>query len=234
MAKWPYALHCNPVKIARLGSSSPSPDTILCGWLGSKHQLTNILAPPARPHTPVKARAKDLFSSCICTSTLVQSHQRLSYLCMYSKHWDHCAYQRSICPPFSKRRPNTFTLHLHLPLHCGGRWGTTDDFTTSSLHFSLSCTALLDLVKSRPVHSLMLSSHLFFCLPCLLFPLTVPCKMVLVRPDEQETCPEHLSLRLSLMVRWSSCGPIACWIFAQTSSLVTWSLYEKRSILWTD
>ena len=33
------------------------------------------------------------------------------------------------------------------------------------------------------------------------------------------------------MVRRSSCGPIACWILARTSSLVTWSLYEMRGIL---
>ena len=33
------------------------------------------------------------------------------------------------------------------------------------------------------------------------------------------------------MVRGSSCGPIACWILAQTSSLETWSWCEMRSIL---
>ena len=70
-----------------------------------------------------------------------------------------------------------------------GRWGTTDDFTTSFLHFSLFSTALSDLANSRLVHSLMLPSHLFFCLPCFLPPFTVPCKMVLARPDERETCP---------------------------------------------
>ena len=36
---------------------------------------------------------------------------------------------------------------------------------------------------------------------------------------------------LFTMVRRSSCGPIACWILAQTSSLVTWSLYEMCGIL---
>ena len=56
-------------------------------------------------------------------------------------------------------------------------------FATSFLHFSLFSTALWDLPDSRPVHSLMLSSHLFLCLPCLLPPFTVPCKMVLARPD---------------------------------------------------
>ena len=75
-----------------------------------------------------------------------------------------------------------------------GRWGTTDDFTTSFFLFSLFSTALWDLANSRPVHSLMWSSCLFFCLPRLLSPFTVPCKMVLVRPDERETCPYHCSL----------------------------------------
>ena len=41
----------------------------------------------------------------------------------------------------------------------------------------------------------------------------------------------HCSLRLFTVVRRSLCGPIACWILARTSSFVTWSLYEMRSIL---
>ena len=40
--------------------------------------------------------------------------------------------------------------------------------------------------------------------------------MVLARPDERETRPYHCSLRLSTMVRRSSCGPIDCWILART------------------
>ena len=47
-----------------------------------------------------------------------------------------------------------------------------------------------------------------------------PCKMVLARPDEWETCPYHFSLHLFTMVRRSLCGLIACWILAQTSLLV--------------
>ena len=105
------------------------------------------------------------------------------------------------------------------------------DFATTFIHFSLFSTSLWDLPNSRPVHSLMLSSHFFFCLPCLLPPFTVPCKMVLARPDEQETHQYHCSLHLFTMVRRSSCGPIAYWILAQTLSLVTWSLYEMCSIL---
>ena len=85
--------------------------------------------------------------------------------------------------------------------------------------FSLFSTALWDLPNSRPVHSLMLSSHLFLC-PCLLPPFTVPCKMVLARPDERETWPYHCSLRLFTMVRRSLCVPVACWILARTFSFV--------------
>ena len=67
--------------------------------------------------------------------------------------------------------------------------------------FPLFSTTLWDLANSRPVHSLMLSSHPFLCLPGLLPPVTVPCKMVLVRPDERETWPHPCSLRLFTMVR---------------------------------
>ena len=75
--------------------------------------------------------------------------------------------------------------------------------------------------KLQPVRSLTLSFHLFLCLPCLLHPFTVPCNLVLAKPDEWETWPKHCSLRLFTMVRRSSCGPIACWIFARTTSLVS-------------
>ena len=64
----------------------------------------------------------------------------------------------------------------HISLNREGRWGATGDFATSFFHFSLFSTALWDLANSRHVHSLMLSSHLFLCLPCLLPPFTVPRK----------------------------------------------------------
>ena len=127
--------------------------------------------------------------------------------------------------------PNNYhlTTFLHLSFNCRGCWGTTDDFTTNFLHFSLFSTVLWGLTNSTPIHSLLLSSRLFFCLPCLLPPFTVPCNMVLDRPDEWETCPYHFSLHLFRMVRRSSRGSIACWIFAQTSSMATGTLYEMRT-----
>ena len=96
--------------------------------------------------------------------------------------------------------------HHHQSLNREGRWGTTDDFSTSFLHFSQFSFALWDLANSRPVHILTMSSHLFLCLPCLLPAFIVPYKMVLARPDERETRPYHCSLRLFTIVRGSSCG----------------------------
>ena len=68
--------------------------------------------------------------------------------------------------------------HHHQSLNREGRWGTTDDFATICLHFSPFSTALWDLPNSRPVHSLMLPSYVFLCLPCLLPPFIVPCKIL--------------------------------------------------------
>ena len=126
---------------------------------------------------------------------------------------------------FARLNQSSPHLHLHLSFNRVGRWGTTDEFTISFFYFSLFSTTLWDFANSRPVHSPMLSCHLFLCLPCLLHPFTVTCKMVLARPNERHTCPYHFSL--FTMVRRFRVVRLP----AQTSSLVTWSLYEVRSIL---
>ena len=115
---------------------------------------------------------------------------------------------------------------LFYPITCEGRRGTTDEFATIPFHLDLFSAALVELAKSIPVHSLILSSHLFFCLPLFLFPFTVPCRLVFAKPEDLETWPNHLSFRFLTGVRSSSYSPMAAWIFLQTSSLVTWSLYE--------
>ena len=122
--------------------------------------------------------------------------------------------------------------HHHLSLNREGRLGTTDDFTTSFLHFPLFFTALWDLANCRPVHSLMLSSHTS-CSVCLVF---FPLSLCLARwfwPDLMNGSHDHTtaSLHLFTIVRRSSCGSIPCWIVARTSSLVTWSLYKMCSIM---
>ena len=45
------------------------------------------------------------------------------------------------------------------------RWGTTVDLTTSFLHSSRFSAFRSMIFHSRPIHSLMLSSHRFLCLP---------------------------------------------------------------------
>ena len=74
--------------------------------------------------------------------------------------------------------------------------------------FSLFSPTLWDLAKSRPVHSLMLSSHLFFCLHCLLPSFTVLCKMYW--PDLMNGRHVHTLQFASLydgpnFFMWSSC-----------------------------
>ena len=101
-------------------------------------------------------------------------------------------------------RVNLPSFTFAYPLNRRGHWGTTDGFTTSFLHFFfLFSTALWDLANSRPIHSLMLSLHIFFCLLCFLPPFTLPCKMVLARPDERGACPYHFSLCECVSVQWS-------------------------------
>ena len=120
---------------------------------------------------------------------------------------------------------------LFYPITLEGRRGTTDEFATIPFHLDLFSAALVELAKSIPVHSLILSSHLFFCLPLFLFPFTVPCRIVFAKPEDLETWPNHLSFRFLTRVKSSSYSLMAAWIFLRTSSLVTWSLYEMFNSL---
>ena len=101
------------------------------------------------------------------------------------------------------------TIRFHLissqSLNLGGRRGATDDVATIPFHPSLSSAALRESPNSIPVHSLMLSFHLLFCLPLLLAPFTVPCRIVFAMPEDLEMWPYHLSFRFFTMVRRSSC-----------------------------
>ena len=110
-----------------------------------------------------------------------------------------------------------FNSILFCPITLEGRRGTTDEFATIPFHLVLFSAALVELAKSIPVHSLILSSHLFFCLPLFLFPFTVPCMIVFAKPEDLETWPNHLSLRFLARVRGSSYSPMAAWIFLRTS-----------------
>ena len=78
---------------------------------------------------------------------------------------------------FKKNTPGElkpFYSILFYPITLEGRRGTTDEFATIPFHLDLFSAALVELAKSIPVHSLILSSHLFFCLPLFRFPLLFP------------------------------------------------------------
>ena len=49
----------------------------------------------------------------------------------------------------------------------------TGDFATIPFHLFMFSAAIVELVKSIPFKSIILSSHLFWCLPPLLFPFTL-------------------------------------------------------------
>ena len=127
--------------------------------------------------------------------------------------------------------PELYYSILFYPITLEGRRRTTDEFATIPFHLVLFSAVLVELAKSIPVHALILSSHLFFCLRLFLFPFTVPCRIVFARPEYLETWPNHLSFRFLTRVRSLSYSPMAVWIFLRNSSLVTWSLYEMFNSL---
>ena len=75
-------------------------------------------------------------------------------------------------PTWPLSHPDFFCLLVSLcafiissrSLNLRGRRGTTDDIAMIPFHPSLSSAALRESPNPIPVHSLMLSSHLFFCL----------------------------------------------------------------------
>ena len=125
---------------------------------------------------------------------------------------------------FRNNRRYRLLFYSILSIALDNRRGTADEFPTIPFHFVLFSAVLAKLAKSIPLHSLILSAHLFFCLHLLLpFPFTEPRRIVFAKPIDFETWPNHLSVLFLTRVRSSSCSPMAAWIFLRTSSLVTWS-----------
>ena len=121
-----------------------------------------------------------------------------------------------------------FRFYSILSHNLEGRRVTTDEFATIPFHLVLFSAALVALAKSIPVHSLILSSHLFFCLSPFLFRFTVPCRIVFAKPEDLLMWPNHLSYYFLNRVRSSSYSPMAAWFFMRTSSLVKWSLCSSQ------
>ena len=107
--------------------------------------------------------------------------------------------------------------------------------TTSFIQFPLFSAVIWDLASSRPVHFSMLFSHLLFSLPRPLSPFTVPCKMVLARPFESQTCPYRFSLRLynsqDVFVRPDCLLDLGSDFLVGNSFFLMLFFYETHSIL---
>ena len=94
-------------------------------------------------------------------------------------------------------------------LNLEGCWGSIDAVATFLLHISLSSAALRELPNAKPVHSLILYSHRPFCLPLLLTPFTVLCRVVVDIPEDLEMLQCYLSFHIftaagrSSFVIWS-------------------------------
>ena len=73
----------------------------------------------------------------------------------------------------------TFYSILFCPIILEGRRGTTDEFATIPFHL-----ILFSADKVNPVNSLILSTHLFFCLLIRLFPFTVPLRIVFAKLED--------------------------------------------------
>ena len=58
---------------------------------------------------------------------------------------------------------SSYLILSYLSRSLADRWGTNVDFTTSFLHSSRFSAFSSKMFHSRPVHSLMLSSHRFLC-----------------------------------------------------------------------
>ena len=87
----------------------------------------------------------------------------------------------SLCPVKTKQNKKTKNKRRmdgcqrssylsYLSRSLADRWGTTVDFTTSFLHSSRFSAFRSVMFHGRPVHSLMLFSHRFLCLPLRLPP----------------------------------------------------------------
>ena len=95
--------------------------------------------------------------------------------------------------------------HVHLSLYWRGLSRHHRSLQNQFPPFFSDLHRLLELGKMQACPFPMLSSHIFFCLLCLLPPFTVPCRMVLARPDKRET--------FCISSKWSR-GLHVVWMFA--------------------
>ena len=109
------------------------------------------------------------------------------------------------------------------------RRGTTNEFATISFHLVLFSAALVELAKSIPVHSLILSSHLFFCMPLFRFPCPCPVGLTLLN---QKTFKHSQTILTSVSWPGSGVRHIRQWLLGSFCEPPNWlhGPYTKCSI----
>ena len=117
----------------------------------------------------------------------LKDNHYISFILLFKTYFHRCVGISVILSPNKDFLSLVRVTHFRLE----GRRGTSDEFTTIPFHLVLFSAAIVELAKSIPVHSLILSSHLFFGLPLFLFPFTVPCRIVFAKPEDLETWPNH-------------------------------------------
>ena len=128
---------------------------------------------------------------------------------------------RSVVRVWCQTNHYLFLSPTHSSRSLNDRWGFKDNRITTFLHSSLSSAFRRASSNPNLVHSDMLSSHLFSCLPFLLPPCTVPCRIIFASPVDLFMYPYHINLRFLSVVIRSLYGPIACLLLFLTSSFVT-------------
>ena len=123
----------------------------------------------------------------------------------FASQWVY-VYVYGLCLEHPIRNPADFHHISTQSLNLDGCRGTTDDVAAIPFHLSLSSAALRVSPNPMSVQSLMLSSHLFFCLPLLLAPFPAELSLLRLRVS---MWPYHLSFPFFTMDKRSSCTPIA-------------------------
>ena len=85
---------------------------------------------------------------------------------------------------------------LFYPIALEGCRDTTDEFATIPFHLVLFSAALVELAKLILFHSFILSFQLFFCLPFVLCPYTVPCRIAFAKPEDIQMWRNYLSFHV--------------------------------------
>ena len=108
----------------------------------------------------------------------------------------------------------------HICYLCPGttRFVSAHLLTSTTIFLHLWCSSgrpLAILLKYRPLYSLILSSHLFFCL-LHLCPGAISCKILLQMPFDLSACPYNCIFFSLTVDRTSGNGPVSVWILLFT------------------